>query len=247
MSWNIFSRSFFVDAPCNPSSVSSISARTAMLAPASARVRSRRLSFPSPPCATTSSAVLAATKSASLAIDVPPGLTARNRISSSLNVVGLSTTRTPFDRRHSVMPIAVRADVAATVPGVGSGSRSGRVLAVSTYGASVAVLAARIASASAGSPGRRSAAVCGPVTITDSVAIGRPGPRNPVDFLERDLRQEALRHRMLVDDARDRLIVEEVADELLGERLRWVLVALDHGAVEVVDSCRASAGRAPSG
>ena len=65
-----------------------------------------RLRPPRPPCAMTASAVSAGMKSASLASEVPPGLTARNRISSCLNVVGLSTTRTPLDKRHSVMPSA---------------------------------------------------------------------------------------------------------------------------------------------
>ena len=60
-------------------------------------------------------------KSWSLAREVPPGLTARNRISSCLNVVGLSTTRTPLDICHSVMPNASFVDVVAIVPGAGSG------------------------------------------------------------------------------------------------------------------------------
>ena len=50
-------------------------------------------------------------KSLSGASDVPPGLKARNRISSCLKVVGLSTTRTPFDSVHSVMPDGLRSSV----------------------------------------------------------------------------------------------------------------------------------------
>ena len=88
-------------------------------------------SVPRPPAATTWSAVAAGTKSSSLARDVPPGLTARNRISSCLNVVGLSTTRTPFDNRHSVMPRASFVEVVATVPGEGSRASSGCVLTAS--------------------------------------------------------------------------------------------------------------------
>ena len=60
------------------------------------------------------------------------GLTALKRISSSLNVVGLSTTRTPLDNCHSVMPSASFADVLAIAPGEGSGLSSGSVLTVST-------------------------------------------------------------------------------------------------------------------
>ena len=54
----------------------------------------------------TCAAVQAGMKSASLASDVPPGLKARNTISSSLNVVGFSTTFTPLASSHSVMPYA---------------------------------------------------------------------------------------------------------------------------------------------
>ena len=71
-------------------------------------------------------------KSWSLASDVPPGLTARNRISSCLNVVGLSTTRTPLDNRHSVMPSASFVEVVAMAPAEGRRASSGCVLTVST-------------------------------------------------------------------------------------------------------------------
>ena len=64
-------------------------------------------------------------KSASLASDVPPGLTARNRISSCLNIVGFSTTRTPLANCHSVMPNASLDVVRATAPAVGSLASSG--------------------------------------------------------------------------------------------------------------------------
>ena len=80
----------------------------------------------------TREAVSAGMKSASLASEVPPGLTARNRISSCLNVVGLSTTRTPLDNRHSVMPSASLVEVVAVVPAEGRRESSGCVLIVST-------------------------------------------------------------------------------------------------------------------
>jgi hypothetical protein len=80
----------------------------------------------------TAVAVWAATKSWSLAIDVPPALIARNTISSCLKVVGLSTTRTPLDSSHSVIPSASFAVAFVTRPGAGSGWSSGCVLTVST-------------------------------------------------------------------------------------------------------------------
>ena len=73
----------------------------------------------------TASAVSAGMKSSSLASDVPPGLTARNTISSCLNVVGLSTTRTPLDNVHSVIPTASVLDVLATAPAEGRLASSG--------------------------------------------------------------------------------------------------------------------------
>jgi hypothetical protein len=71
-------------------------------------------------------------KSWSLTSDVPPGLTARNVISSCLNVVDFSTTRTPLDNRHSVMPRASLVEVVATAPAAGRRASSGCVLTVST-------------------------------------------------------------------------------------------------------------------
>jgi len=71
-------------------------------------------------------------KSWSGASDVPPGLMARNRISSSLNVVGFSTTRAPFASRHSVMPNESFEVVEATAPAVGMRASSGCVDTVST-------------------------------------------------------------------------------------------------------------------
>ena len=57
-------------------------------------------------------------KSASLASDVPPGAVARNRIWSSLSVVGFSTTVAPFESVHSVMPASGRAVVLTIEPRV---------------------------------------------------------------------------------------------------------------------------------
>ena len=63
---------------------------------------------------------------------MPPGLVARNTISSALNVVGFSTTFTPFDRSHSVMPNAAFSVTRAIDPGVGGVAISVRPAAVST-------------------------------------------------------------------------------------------------------------------
>ena len=197
------------------------------------------MSAPSPPCAITSSAVLAAMKSSSLAIDVPPGLTALNRISSSLYVVGLRTTRAPFDRRHSVTPIAARDVSLATVPGRGKrGEQRCGVDAYRRTPASVAVARAldgrrqRLLRGHGPSGGRRAG------DGDDAVAVGRPRLGEPVDLFERDLRQETLCQGVLVDDARNRFVVHEVADVFVGQRRGWALVPFDDRPFEVLRAAR---------
>jgi hypothetical protein len=81
-----------------------MSGRTEATLPVSILRRSISLNWPTPPLATTWPAVEAGMKSLSAASDVPPGLKARKTISSSLNVVGLSTTLTPLASCHSVTP-----------------------------------------------------------------------------------------------------------------------------------------------
>jgi hypothetical protein len=172
MSWNIFSRSRREDPPRSPSSVSPISALTAVLAPASAFARSWRDNVPKPLCPITSSAVLAAMKSASLANEVPPGLTALTRISSSLFVVGTRTTRAPFESRHSVRPIASRVEVVVIVPGVGGVARSGLALPLSTYAPSVRAPASLTIAASVASVGGVTPARSGALMRTTRLASG---------------------------------------------------------------------------
>ena len=111
---------------------------------------------------------------ASLASDVPPGLMARNRISSCLNVVGFSTTRTPLDKRHSVMPSALVRRGRGDGPGDGSGSSSGCVLTVSTYAVSGPPLAAVMTAASFASVGQRRLVLLGRGDRDDAVAVGHP-------------------------------------------------------------------------
>ena len=166
--------------------------------------------------------------SASLASDVPPGLTARKMISSCLYVVGLSTTRTPFDNVHSVMP-----SVSVVVVFGDRASRRARrqqrlALTVSTYAvrrsASVPLIDRRRQLASFGNVGLSAS---GRRYGHEAIAIGHPVFGQRVHFGQRDFRQEALVQAVLVDDAGDRLVLDEVADELVGERPRRALVLLD--------------------
>ncbi len=106
--------------------------RTTATLPVSCFRRSTALNLPSPPALTTCAAVCAARKSWSLASDVPPGLNARNTISSSFSVVGLSTTLTPFESCHSVMPYGASVFSRVIVPGVGGVDTSGAVVTEST-------------------------------------------------------------------------------------------------------------------
>ena len=110
-------------------------------------------------------------KSASLETDVPPGLKARNRISSCLKVVGSSTTRTPFDSFHSVMPPGLVA-VVAIVPPLGSGSRSGVALTVSTYAVSDPPPEFLITAASDASVGTATPAFFGALTAMTRLRSG---------------------------------------------------------------------------
>ena len=95
-------------------------------------LRSITLNFPTPPAVTTCTALSAATKSLSGASEVPPGLLARNTISSSLNVVGFSTTLTPLESSHSVMPTASFVAVLTTLPATGAESTRVAFATVST-------------------------------------------------------------------------------------------------------------------
>ncbi len=154
---------------------------------------------------------------------MPPGLKARNRISSCLNVVGSSTTRTPLESVHSVIPGALVA-VFATEPGLGSVSMSGAVLTVSTYAVSAPAPAPLMTAASFASSGTVTPAFLGALTATTRLRSGTQSRGQAVDVGERDLRQEPLHEAVLVGDAGNRLLLHEVADELVGERLRRVLV-----------------------
>ena len=91
-----------------------------------------------------------------------------------MNVVGLSTTRTPLDSSHSVIPSASFVVVFAIVPGAGSGSSSGRASTVSTYAVSGAPLAALMAAASLASSGIVTPGLLRRADDDDAVAIGHP-------------------------------------------------------------------------
>jgi hypothetical protein len=65
------------------------------------------------------------------ASDVPPGLTARIATWSALNVVGLSSTRAPFDSVHSVASMLAIFRSDTTRPGVGCFATSGASPSVS--------------------------------------------------------------------------------------------------------------------
>ena len=129
------------------------------------------VSPPRPPWATTWSAVSAATKSRSGASEVPPGLKARRRISSCLNVVGASTTRTPFDNVHSVIPRGLDT-LFVTAPGLGSVSMSGRALTSSTYAVSSPPPAPLMTAASAASSGTFTPVFSGARTATTRLRSG---------------------------------------------------------------------------
>ena len=197
MSWNIVSSSLRDEPPPSPSSVSPIFALTDTLRPARNLLRSRLRSLPSPPCAITASAVSAAMKSLSEASDVPPGLMARNRISSSLKFVGFSTTRTPLERRHSVMPMRLVGRGRGDAPR--RRKRLEQRLRVDRIDVRVQRSAAR-----GGDGGRHFRRVRQGRLVffrrddrDDAVAIGRPVFRERVDFGERDLGQEPLVQRVL--------------------------------------------------
>ena len=93
---------------------------------------SMRLNGPTPLFTMIGAALSAHTRSSSATSEVPPGLNARNMTSSSLNVVGLTATRTPFDSVHSVMPCSARTLVLVTVPGAGVARKKAALLAVSS-------------------------------------------------------------------------------------------------------------------
>ena len=118
--------------PLTPSWRSVMNGSTLTTFPVSALVRSSGLNLPRPPAPTTVLALSAAMKSASEASEVPPGLNPRNITSSCLNVVGLSTTFTPFDSSHSVMPMPARVAVRTIFPGVGAVSINVEDVTVST-------------------------------------------------------------------------------------------------------------------
>ena len=79
--------------------------------------------------------------SSSLAREEPPGLKLPRRIWSFLKSVGLSTTRTPFSRRHSVMPTSSIAISSTTLPGVGGSLTRGASRTRSIHGSRAALSA----------------------------------------------------------------------------------------------------------
>jgi hypothetical protein len=89
-----------------------------------------------------------------------------------LYVVGFSTTRTPFDSVHSVMPSPSFAAVFATLPGFGNGSSSGLALTVSTYAVSLSPPADLITAASAVSSGTVTPSFFGALTATTRLRSG---------------------------------------------------------------------------
>ena len=120
----------------------------------------------------TASAVSAGMNSSSLASDRPPGLVARNRISSCLKVVGLSTTRTPLDSVHSVSPAMSRLEVFATAPAAGRRASNGLLDVVSTYAVRAAALAELITPASVTSLGSDALSLSGAEIATRRVRSG---------------------------------------------------------------------------
>src|SRR5262245_58155273 len=130
------------------------------------------LKFATPLRVTTWSAVSAGMKSWSLTSDVPPGAKARNSTSSWRNVVGFSTTVTPLESFHSVMPYASFDVVATIVPGFGAEARSGAVVTVSSYGVSDLAAADAMTAASFASVGRGTPAFVGALTTTTRLRFG---------------------------------------------------------------------------
>ena len=147
-----------------------------------------------------------------------------------MNVVGLRTTLTPFDRTHSVMPRS-RATVAMMWPGVGLVSSSGALTTASTYlGRGAAAVAAIVA---------ESAAASGIVTPAlaradgdRAVAIGRPAGGQRVHVGDGDPGEERPAQRHFVLEARQRFARREGADVLAGEGGRLARVLLREDAVD---------------
>src|SRR6185437_6283438 len=121
--------------------------------PASAFCSAEALKVPTPLVSTASLAVRAANARESGAIDVPPGLYARNSSSSSLNVVGLSSTCTPFDSVHVVTPTFASCVSVTTRPGSGCRATSGALDTESTYAATCTWSTLSARASSAASPG----------------------------------------------------------------------------------------------
>jgi hypothetical protein len=104
VSSNNVARSFGEAAPETPSDSPSIEVPTCAWTPASFLDSAMASKAPTPPRSTTVVARAALGRSASAINEVPPGLQPRMMTSSALKSVGLSRTRIPLARRHSVTP-----------------------------------------------------------------------------------------------------------------------------------------------
>ncbi len=151
---------------------------------------------------------------------MPPGLTARNRISSCLNVVGLSTDAD-----------AVRQGPLGDADGLArrrAGDPAGRRQRIEQGRRAERIHIGREPGAPNTLDGRGQRRRCGHrharlrrrADRHDAIAIGNPRLGHVIDFSERDVGQEALLHGVLVGDPGNRLLLGEVADELVGQRRR---------------------------
>jgi hypothetical protein len=172
INWKSVSTSLGDALPDMPSSSSPMNGDADAIFPVSTRRRSALLNLPRPPAVTAAVALLAGTKSASLASEVPPGLTARNRISSCRKVVGLNTTFAPFESSHSVMPSASFFVSLVTDAGAGSVSIRTADATRSTYAVSSLPGAFLKTAASAASSGTVTPAFSGALTITRRLVSG---------------------------------------------------------------------------
>ena len=132
MSWNAVSTSCGDADPLTPSESEPTEAETRTALPASFFVNAVWSNSPTPDWLTTPRANDTFRYRSSDMIDVPPGLVAEKRISSSLKSVGLRTTRTPFSSVHIVTPTSSRTSSLATGMPSGATGRSGASAASSS-------------------------------------------------------------------------------------------------------------------
>ena len=158
--------SFGEACPDIPSVRSPILGLTFTALPANCFPRSTTENSPTPPCPTIWAAANIVAKSSSDKSELPPGLYAWKRTSSSLKSVGLSNTRTPFSSVHTVASISSSRSVVATAEPVGMVASRGASTAVSSYGAISIAITLENASPSTCSLGSVNPSFCGADTIT---------------------------------------------------------------------------------